>query len=268
VALNLAGVAFLLGLVAVLLGVIAAVAVWRTGGPGTARIILGMVLGTGLLLIPLTVVLAGRSYPRLNDVTTDVSDPPEFRTVAPLRTGVANPAQYPGDTFATLQKAAYPDLEPMLVNRPAAEVFDLVLDALKRLQMSIVAEEEPTEENPIGRAEAVDRTLVLGFYEDVAVRVVPTGGLDEPGARIDLRSASRYGDTDFGGNALRLRTIMREIVARLEATVPAAGEGPMANKKTLKPGKTADRGKADGRKSRDDGPPDTRRAPERKAPPP
>jgi uncharacterized protein (DUF1499 family) len=268
VALNLVGAGILLAAVAVLLGVIAAIGVWRTGRSGAARVVLGMSLGLAILALPVTIVLAARSYPTINDLTTDVRDPPAFQALAPLRSGKANPAAYPGEAFAARQAAAYPDLVPLDVNRSAPEVFDLVIDALKRLQMSIVAEQEPTDENPIGRAEAVDRTLVLGFYDDIAVRVTPVGDVSDPRARIDLRSASRYGRSDFGANAQRLRSIMREIVARLEATVPAPGEMPNASKRALKPGQSADREKGGRRKSPDDGPPGTRRAQERRAPPP
>jgi uncharacterized protein (DUF1499 family) len=268
VALNLVGVGLLLAGAAVLLGVIAAIGVWRTGQAGAARIVLGLSLGLALLEVPFVTVLLARSYPVFNDVTTDVTNPPEFKVLAPLRTGMANPAAYPADAFAVRQATVYPDLVPLEVNRPAAEVFDLVIDALKRLQISIISEEAPTDENSTGRAEAVDRTLVLGFYDDIAVRVMPIGDPADAGARIDLRSASRFGRSDFGANAQRLRSILREIVARLEATVPAAGNVPLANKKTVKPGKTADREKAGNRKSRDDAPSNTRRAPERKAPPP
>lgn len=268
VALNLVGVGLVLAIAAVLLGVIAAIGVWRTGQTGAARIVLAVSTGVALLGLPLTTVLLARSYPLLNDVTTDVSNPPEFKSLAPLRTGMANPAAYPAHAFAARQTTVYPDLVSLDINRPAAEVFDLVIDAMKRLQMSIVAEEAPTEDNPTGRAEAVDRTLVLGFYDDIAVRVKPTGDPADAGARIDLRSASRFGKSDFGANAQRLRSILREIVARLEATVPAAGDVPLAAKKTVKPGKTSDREKGGTRKSKDDAPSSTRRAPERKVPPP
>lgn len=268
VTLNLTGASFLLAAIAVALGAIAAIGVWRSGRPGGARILLGMSLGLALLAVPVTLALAARNFPLINDVTTDTADPPPFRVLAPLRAGIANPATYPGPVFATRQEKAYPDLTPIDVNRPPAEVFDLVLDVFRKLQMAIVAEEAVTDDNPVGRAEAVDRTLILGFYDDIAVRVTPVGDPAEPDARIDLRSSSRYGESDFGANAQRLRNIMREIVARLEATVPAAGDVPVANKKTLKPGKTADREKAGSRKSRDDAPTNVRRAPERKAPPP
>lgn len=268
VALNLVGAGILFAAVAILLGVIAAIGVWRTGRSGAARIVLGMSLGLAILALPVTTMLLARSHPTINDLTTDTRDPPAYQTLAPLRSGMANPAAYPGEAFAAIQAAAYPDLVPLDVNRPAPEVFDLVIDALKRLQMTIVAEQPPTDDNPIGRAEAVDRTLVLGFYDDIAVRVTPLGDPADPSARIDLRSSSRYGRSDFGANAQRLRNVMREMVARLETTVPAPGDVPTANKKSLKPGQSADREKGGRRKSPDDGQPSTRRAQERKAPPP
>jgi uncharacterized protein (DUF1499 family) len=270
VALNLVTVGILLAAAAVVAGAVAAVDIWRRGRAGAARIVFGVSLGLAILTGPLLLIGAARGYPTLNDVTTDTADPPAFRTLAAARTGMANPVAYPADRFAALQDKAYPDLKSLDVNRPAAETFDLVLDALKRLQMTVVAEEPPTDENPVGRAEAFDRTLVVGFYDDIAVRVSPLGEGEETGARIDLRSSSRYGRSDFGANAQRLRDIMREIVARLEATVPAAGESAAdtPNKKNVKPGKGAGREKGAGRKPRDDAPPNTRRAPERKAPPP
>lgn len=268
VAMNLAGLGFLLAALAVLLGLAAAVIVWQTGRPGAARILFGVTLGLGLLALPLLTLVVARGYPTLNDLTTDTSDPPPFRILAANRTGYANPASYPGAPFAALQQSAYPDLKPLDVPRPASETFDLVVEALKRLQMSVVSENPPTDENPVGVAEAVDRTLILGFYDDVAVRVTPLDDGDDQRARVDLRSSSRYGRSDFGANAQRLREIMREIVARLEATVTASGESDTRNKKTVKPAKDAGREKGAGRRSRDGAQPNIRRAPERRAPPP
>jgi hypothetical protein len=37
------------------------------------------------------------------------------------------------------------------------------------------------------------------------------------GARIDVRSASRYGRSDFGTNAARIRTLLEEIDGKLAA---------------------------------------------------
>jgi uncharacterized protein (DUF1499 family) len=268
VLLNVLAVGLVLALGAVLLGAVGALGVWRSGRSGAARILLGTTVGAAMLAVPVGAGLMARAYPAINDVTTDAANPPDYQTLAALRTGIANPAVYPAAEFADRQKSAYPDLLPLDINRPPAETFDLVVDVLKGMQMAVVAEVPPADDNSAGRAEAVDRSLVLGFYDDVAVRVSPTGDPADPNSRVDLRSSSRYGRSDFGANAQRMRDIMREIVARLEATVPAIGDVPSANKRTLKPGRTSDREKADGRTSRGDARPDARRAPERKAPPP
>ena len=246
VAFNVLAVAVIIAALAILLGLYAMIGVWRRGLPGAARILLGVGLGLAILLVPALVVVAARGYPALNDVTTDRANPPAFVALAALRKGSANPAAYPGNKFSARQQEAYPDLEPMIVNRSVSETFDLVMVSLKRLNLEVVREEPPTDDVPVGKAEAVDRTLVLGFYDDVAVRV--TG--DETSARIDLRSASRYGRSDFGQNAERLRLIMREIVGRLEATVPVAGtrSAEPSGKKSLKQKKNADREKGAGRR--------------------
>ena len=58
-----------------------------------------------------------------------------------------------------------------------------------------------------GIIEAVARTPILGFRDDVVVRVRPTAD----GARIDVRSASRYGRNDLGTNAARVRNLLDDI---------------------------------------------------------
>jgi uncharacterized protein (DUF1499 family) len=57
-----------------------------------------------------------------------------------------------------------------------------------------------------GRIEAVARTPVMGFREDVAIRIRAI----ERGARVDVRSASRYGSHDFGSNARRIERFLTE----------------------------------------------------------
>ena len=72
-----------------------------------------------------------------------------------------------------------------------------------------------------GLIEIADRTLILGLYDDVAIRVAGT----EQHARLDVRSASRYGGHDLGRNADRVRVILKEVVTVMESTVPAARGG-------------------------------------------
>jgi uncharacterized protein (DUF1499 family) len=57
-----------------------------------------------------------------------------------------------------------------------------------------------------GRIEAVALTPVMGFREDVVIRVRTS----DKGVRIDMRSASRYGEHDFGSNAARIESFMAD----------------------------------------------------------
>src|SRR5262249_30059588 len=55
-----------------------------------------------------------------------------------------------------------------------------------------------------GRIEAVARTPIMGFRDDVVIRV----RAETDGVRIDARSASRYGSFDFGTKAARVRGLV------------------------------------------------------------
>ncbi|MGC2643653.1 MAG: DUF1499 domain-containing protein, partial [Pseudolabrys sp.] len=58
-----------------------------------------------------------------------------------------------------------------------------------------------------GVIETVARSPIMGFRDDVVIRVTPIG----QGARIDMRSASRFGDHDLGANASRVRSLLEDI---------------------------------------------------------
>ncbi len=217
VAINIAAAGYVAAAVAVLLGVMAGTRIWSDGSPGTSRVVAGLIVGLGVLALPAVLWLSFERLPPINDLTTDAASPPPLQTLAKQRGIGANKAAYPGERFASAQLAAYPDLQPLLIERSSEETFEVASSAIKRLKMTIVREDPPSGSTP-GALEAVDRTLILGFYDDVALRV--TG--DARHALIDIRSASRYGQHDFGRNAERMRRIMREIAGQLEATVPTA----------------------------------------------
>lgn len=220
VLLSLLLVAFAGAMIGLLLALYASVRIWRNGGAGAARILVAVVIGLAMIAWPLSFYPELNRLPMLCDVTTDTADPPRFVTLASVRNGTAaNGVEY-NSAFAERQLKAYPDIEPLLVNRSVEETFDLVANAVRRLRMRIVRETQPGEQNGEGSLEAVDRTLIMGFSDDVAVRVTANSS----GSRIDIRSASRYGRHDLGRNAGRMRELMREIVARLEATIPGASE--------------------------------------------
>lgn len=267
----LAATVYVLAALSLLTALIGALDIWRYGAPGTARIALGGIISLSILLAPGLLVAIAREHPELNDIATDTADPPPFTALAASRAGWANPAAYPGGTTAKQQAEAYPDMVPLAVNRPVDETYELAVEALKRLHYTVVTERPPSENNSEGYAEAIDRTLILGFADDIAIRARANG----ENAILDVRSASRYGRSDLGRNAERIREILREMVARLEATVPSAEEIAAANaakeaaaKAKLKSQKNADRVKPAPRKPRADARRASRREREQTEPPP
>lgn len=217
-AFNLVIVAFAGAIIAVTLGLIASIIIWREGCAGALRTSFGIILALAFLAWPLAFLPAYRNLPAINDITTDANSPPKFVELMKLRGPGTNTSTYPV-TNAKLQALAYPDLKPMFIDRPVEETFEIAREAVFRQKMAIVREQAPeTGPGKSGVIEAVDRTLVFGLYDDISVRVDG----DNTRSRIDLRSASRFGRHDLGRNAERMRRLMREIVARLEATIPSA----------------------------------------------
>ncbi len=220
VALNLLKLSIVGGLLSLLLGALAIGDIWRTGARGTSRVMLGGAIALIVVAWPLFALPRITQYPEINDITTDMKAPPQFRALGARREPGANVPGYPGEAFAKQQRQAYPDLEPLLINRSVAEAYEVSVDAIRRQGMTIVDRLPPGDEAPAtGIIEAYDRTLIWGFYDDVVVRVVGNAVT----AQIDVRSASRYGRHDLGRNADRVRRLLREIVARLEATVSRPG---------------------------------------------
>lgn len=269
IAMNLAGTAFALAAAVVAMVAIAGLDIWVTGRQGTARVVIAFIVACGLLSIPLAAWIAARDFPAIADISTDTEEPPRFEALAPLRGEGSNPVTYAAERDAPLQQKGYPDLKTLIVPRSADDTFDVVLQALTKLKLKPYAQTAPADSpEGTGTIELADRTLILGFRDDVAIRVA--GG--EATAHVDIRSASRYGRTDFGRNAERVRMILKEIVGRLEATVPSqkkpAEAGDAKGKKAVKRPAASGRPTAGQRPRPNPSRPATRHAPAPSASPP
>ena len=217
-AFNLVLMTFAGAALALVLGIASFIVIWREGCSGMGRTLFGSAIALALLAWPLAFLAPYRDLPAINDVTTDPRQPPPFVELIKARGPGANAAVYP-IAFAPLQTAAYPDLKPMFIARPVEETFEIAREAVFRQKMAIVREQAPDlKTGQMGAIEAVDRTAIFGLYDDIALRIEG----DDKRSRIDLRSASRFGRHDLGRNGERMRRLMREIVARLEATIPSA----------------------------------------------
>lgn len=140
---------------------------------------------------------AARTYPAINDISTDIEDPPVFWDMP-------NPTVYPGGETAALQRAAYPDLAPLNLSIAPDRAYALAIALGKGNGWEIVTD-EPKE----GRIEAVERSLFYGFKDEIVIRIAASDG----GTRIDLRSRSRVGRIDRGVNAKRIRGFLSALKA-------------------------------------------------------
>jgi uncharacterized protein (DUF1499 family) len=201
------GAGLLLAAFAILLALGAFVVIWRNGNAGFGMAVTAMFVGIAILAYP--TYLGARAYklPPIYDITTDPIDPPRFEAAARLRPREANPIVYAGLRTAELQKEAYPDVEPLIVTGTPQVAYDTAMTIINKRKWRVVDARAPIAGRRDGRIEAVARTPVLGFRDDVIVRIRP----DPEGARIDFRSTSRYGRHDFGTNASRIVSLSTAI---------------------------------------------------------
>jgi len=146
------------------------------------------------------------SKPYIHDITTDAENPPPFVAALPLRQGVENSAVYGGPDIAKQQQAGYPEIKPLHLGAPPTRVFDTALALVKDSGWEVTAA-VPAE----GRIEAFDTTFWYGFKDDIVLHMQADGS----GTRLDMRSESRYGRSDFGVNARRIVKYMTALQDRL-----------------------------------------------------
>jgi uncharacterized protein (DUF1499 family) len=183
----------------ILIGLAGFAAIWQNGTRGMARILLAFAIDAVVLAYPAYLALQYRKLPAIHDITTDPIDPPRFEALARLR--------------AKQQRQAYPDIEPIQVEIPAERAYGLALALVTKRKWLVIDERPPQPPRRIGRIEAVARTPIMGFREDVSIRVMPDG--DE--SRVDIRSSSRYFESDLGSNATRVTKFIDDLSTAAEA---------------------------------------------------
>jgi hypothetical protein len=165
---------------------------------------LAAALGIGLAAaaLPMYLVWQARALPPINDISTDLANPPRFETILPLRARAPVPARYPGPDTARQQRASYPEVRTRVVHQPTDRVFAEALALARDSGWTIVAS-DPEK----GRIEATATTFWFGFTDDVVIRVARLGNA----SRVDMRSVSRVGKGDLGANARRIRDFMARL---------------------------------------------------------
>ena len=138
-ALTVFGAALALALLAVLLASAAAVVIWRLGRRGAKEAAVAVALALALLADPAYLTIIALRLPAINDVTTDFVSPPSFMISAKARQARAGVTLPPWSAATgALQKAAYPEVQPILVDLEPEQAYQLALRVAKDLGWRVV----------------------------------------------------------------------------------------------------------------------------------
>lgn len=161
----------------------------------------GLVAGVGAL--PFLVVAAtlgtmfGQVGPGINDITTDPDDAPMFGKSTMH-------GEYPRD-FVDKAAKAYPKIQPLVLALETKAALAFAMEVAKTCNWTIADSDDQG-------FEAYEETSLFRFRDDIVVRVRAEAG----GTRIDIRSASRDGKSDFGVNAKRIEGFLGELRKRAQ----------------------------------------------------
>jgi Protein of unknown function (DUF1499) len=199
-------------------------AIWQNGSRGMSRILLALLIDAVVLAYPAYLGLQYRKLPPIHDITTDPIDPPRFEALARLRTGEGtNTAVYAGLYSAEQQRLYYPDIETVELDVPAQRAYEVTLQLINKRKWRVV-DERPPQPRREGHIEAIAQTPIMGFREDVSIRVTPDGD----GSRVDIRSASRYFESDLGSNAARITRLTDDINTAVDTAAVKPVKKPAA----------------------------------------
>lgn len=164
------------------------------------------VLALIAVIMPLSMMSKASAVPPIHDITTDVTNAPEFVAIAPLRQDAPNPVAYEGGEVTRQQLDAYPEIQTVTLAEPVGEVFSAATAAVDAMGWELVEANNNTH-----TIEATDTTLWFGFKDDVVIRLTPEGD----NTLVDVRSKSRVGQSDLGKNAERIMAFFEALRKQL-----------------------------------------------------
>ena len=129
---------FLLGLLALGLACYSLADIWKSGAEGTWVALAGIVYASPVLIVLGLIVTAAFLYPRLNDIATDVDDPPRF-------TAEGAPRATPDAARARLQRDAYPDIASHVYPLPIGEVYLAARQIVDKRHWTVTRDIHPSE---------------------------------------------------------------------------------------------------------------------------
>lgn len=182
-----------------------------TGLTGRTRALVGGCIGAALIGATLSAASSGGGAPPINDITTNLQDPPPFTTASNLPANDGRDMSYP-EGFVPQVEAGYPDLAPIRLEASRSASYQRALRSAESLGWEITY-----QDSEAGTFEARTVSTVFQFVDDIAVRVRASGS----GSLVDVRSKSRDGRGDLGANADRIRAFAQNV-----EDLPAVASGP------------------------------------------
>lgn len=164
-----------------------------------------MLLSVGLLPVILVSysMATGGSHPPINDVTTDITNPPILFD----QRNPTVPVELSAETAAVI-KEQYSDVVSLRSTRAPELVFAIISDEVKKnKEWTIVKFDEEAL-----AVHGYEQFGIFQFTDDFTIRVTPD---DAGGSVIDMRSKSRNGKSDLGANARRIRAFMTGLSTKL-----------------------------------------------------
>jgi hypothetical protein len=189
----------LIGIVALLLGLLGLFLTRpAAGGSGRGAALTAVGIGGAILAVILATAGPTASVPPINDITTDLANPPAFDRVLTLDANAGRDMGYPSE-FVEQQRAGYPDLAPIPIpGEPPPRVLDRAEQAARDFGWEIVGRDDAK-----GTLELSETSRIFHFVDDVVIRAQPSKG----GSILDIRSKSRDGRSDLGANAARIERL-------------------------------------------------------------
>lgn len=244
----------LIALLSLIFAVKAITELWKKGYRGGSQVVRGMMI-TLLVLLPFGYqAFLAIQFPLANDVSTDMFNPPEYINAIELRESNLergmNPVIEYDEEYSKKMILAYPRLQsrrypagPERVLQAVRTIIDnnewllTASQGIPELKLNSetentteladnatenTAQEEALEENLETPddifIEALERTLIFGFENDIIIRIVS----EDRNTLVDMRSSARWGKHDFGYNAKLIESFLQQLDAAL---LGIAGEG-------------------------------------------
>jgi len=194
------------------------ISVWKVRSLAPLSLIAFLVTAVAAY-VPINMRELVNANPLIHDITTDFESPPKI--IAAADSPRKNPTTYVGAekvrdselTVAQAQKAAFPDLEPLMLTTSLQASITAARRVIGEMGLEMLAEGPAAAgSNKVWRIEAVATTFWYGFKDDFIVRLTP---MSDGGTRIDVRSKSRVGLSDLGANAQRVRKFLESLKAAI-----------------------------------------------------